>query len=265
MSRSLLLSCPSKQGCGEQAATTAAKSFRLRLATSPPLDSLGTGRRAGCKLNKLFWQWQLLPAAILPRGHLPVTSQTCNPHVMGEQPSSHQERLRPGGSCSCCQNSSSDTQPVPSALQSCTQGSRLLGTGCGPDKLSCLPQKPALCRMSTCFLTAYSHRVPKLLVVLIIRLLFVHFPSVHIWSTKEGPGLIASGSRETQETGIPTFPWPSVHSCLTLGKPPTPSSSEVFGCLPPTELSKNEKPVPCQEKADVSIPYLPGPFLAYRN
>lgn len=152
VSRSLLLISPSKRGCREQAATTAAKSFSLCLATSPLLDSLGRGRRAGCELNEIFWQWQLLPAAILPRGHLPVSSQTCNPHVMGEQPSSHQEKLRPGGSCGCCQNSSSDTQPVPSALQSCTQGSRLLGTGCGPDKLSRLPQKPALCRMSTCLL-----------------------------------------------------------------------------------------------------------------
>lgn len=87
-----------------------------------PLDGSGTGRRAGCKLDELFRQWQLLPAAILPRGHLPVTSQPCNPHVTGEQPSSHQEGLGPGGSCGCCQNNPSDTQPVPYTLQSRTQG-----------------------------------------------------------------------------------------------------------------------------------------------
>ena len=204
VSPSLLLSCPSKQGCREQAATTAAKLFSLRLATSLPLDGLGTGRRAGCKLDELFRQWQLLPAAILPRGHLPVTSQTCNPHVMGEQPSSHQERLGPGGSCGCCQNNSSDTQPVPYMLQSCTQGRRLLGTACGPDTLSRLPQKPALHRMSTCFLQHTVIMFPNCSVSLIIRLLFVHFPYVHMWSTKEGPGLIAPvGSSGNRDSSFP--------------------------------------------------------------
>ncbi|PKU48538.1 hypothetical protein llap_1166 [Limosa lapponica baueri] len=54
-----------------------------------------------------------------------------------------------------------------------------------------------------------------------------------------------------EEREIPPFPEPGVPSHLTLGTPQTPSSSEVSECLPPTELGKNEKPEPCQEKADV--------------
>lgn len=164
----------------QQAPATAAKSSSLCLAASLPLKGLGMGGELSLSWAELFQQWQLLPAAILPRGHLPVTSQTCNPHVMGEQPSSHQERLGPGGSCGCCQNNSSDTQPAPCALQSCTQGRRLLGTRYGPDKWSCLPRKLALHRMSTCFLQHALIVFPHCSVSLLIRLLFVRFPCVHI-------------------------------------------------------------------------------------
>lgn len=195
---SQLRSCPSKQ-----AATAAAKWLSLCLATSFPPDGLGAGRRAGCKLDALSQQWQLLPAAILPRGHFPVTSQTCNPPVTGEQPSSHGERLGPGGSCGCCQNDSPDTWPGPGTLQSCTRGRRLLGTDCRPDKSSDLPQKPALHRTSTCFL--HCHHVCKLFHFFgNLILLFVCVPYVHVWSTKEGPGLIAPvGSSGNGDSSFP--------------------------------------------------------------
>lgn len=67
-----------------------------------------------------------------------------------------------------------------------------MGTGCGPDKLSHLPQKLTLHRMRICFLQCMVIVFQTCCDSLIIGLLFVHFPYVHIWSAKEGPGLIAS-------------------------------------------------------------------------
>lgn len=65
-------------------------------------------------------------------------------------------------------------------------------TGCGPDKLSHLPQKLALHRMRICFLQCTVIMFQTCCASLIIGLFFVHLPYVHIWSAKEGPRLIAS-------------------------------------------------------------------------
>lgn len=187
VSHSLLRSCSGKRGRCQGGRIGSA------CASLPPVP--GTAREQGgepaARLNALFRQWQLLPAAILPRGHLPVTSQTCNPRAMGEQPSSRQEGLGPGGSRGCCQNNSSNTQPLPSTLQSGTRGRRPLRTGRRPNKLSHLPPKPARRRMSTRFLQHTVVMFPNRSVPLIIGPLFVRFPSARIRSTKEGPGLAA--------------------------------------------------------------------------
>lgn len=234
---------------------------------SLPLDGLGTGRRAGCKLDALFRQWQLLPAAILPRGHLPVTSQTCNPHAMGEQPSSHQERLGPGGSRVCCQNNSSEAQPVPYALQSRTRGRTLLGTGCGPDKWPCLPWKPAFRRTSTCFLQRTALVFPNCSVPLITGSCFFCFPYVRIWGRKEGPGAYSSSWelrkwRFLLSHSVPSRPTSGTPDTQLLGGVGMATSHRAQQEQKAQALSgkgRREYSLPCRAIMKMKT------FLAYRN
>lgn len=120
-----LLSCPSKQGCRQQAAATAAES-PLACASLPSLPCTAWEPGAG----------RLHPGRTLPamaaaasrrvaQGSWSCHSPDVQPSCGGTAAKQHQQRLGPGGSSACCQNDSSDTQPIPDMLQSCTQGRRL--------------------------------------------------------------------------------------------------------------------------------------------
>lgn len=74
LSHSPLLSWPSRQGCRERAAATAAESFSPHLAAFVPLRGLGSRSRAGCTLDE-----RALPAmAAAPRRHFARGSFVCH-------------------------------------------------------------------------------------------------------------------------------------------------------------------------------------------
>lgn len=174
------------------------------------------------------------------------------PRVMGEQPSSHQQRLWLLPEQFFWHTARSLHAPELSP------GKKAVGTGCGPDKLSHLPQKLTLHRMKTWFLQCMVIIFQTCCDSAIIGLLFVHFSCVYIWSAKEGPGLIASvGSSGNRD-----------NSCSFLPDLGQTTYTQQLGSvwIPTSHLAEQEwKAVPYQENTDVNVPYLPGPLWRWRH
>lgn len=232
--------------------------FSLRLAPSLPLDgSWEEGGELAASWTNSSGNGSCSQPPFCPR----VICLSHPRHVTLMRWESSQAAIRKGwgrvGAAAAARTIHLTRSPVPYTLQSRARGRRLLGTGCGPDKWACLPRTPALRRTSTCFLQPTVLVFPNCSVPLIIGWLFVRFPCARTRSTKEGAGLTAPlgswGSGDSPISHSPAFVpvWPRAHHVR---------SSEVFGCRPPTEPSKKEKPEPCHEKADASIPSLPGPL-----